>query len=174
MFCLNLPNSTRIAVVDDEDADIARAFAWRSLEPHAGYQYVVAKDSTGSTVYLHRLVARATRGTCVDHIDGDTLNNRRANLRVCTHAENMRNRRRSHASKFPYKGISQRRPGGPFRAVIRCNGRVFRFGPFKTAKDAAIAYDEAAIRLHGDFARLNFPARKKINPKPINNPSQFP
>lgn len=163
MLYVAIKDSVHVALVDDEDADVVASFDWRCIEPHPGYLYVAAKQN-GRTVYLHRVVMNARKGECVDHLNGDTLDNRRTNLRVCSHAQNMRNRKRSRASKFPYKGIRQRRTGAKFEALIRCDGKKYLLGRFDSAKAAAVAYDDAAIRLHGEFARLNFPERKKFSP----------
>jgi len=168
MLQLVLKNSSRVALVDDDDAPTVGGLRWQCIEPQPGYLYVTAKRD-GRNVYLHRLVMGAKKGECVDHINGDTLDNRRANLRLCSHAENMRNRKRSKASKFPYKGIGQRRDGTKYVAIIRCDGKKFQLGTFDSAEAAAMAYDDAAVRLHGEFARLNFPNKKKFSrSKPLN------
>lgn len=97
-------------------------------------------------------------GLVVDHINGDPWDNRRCNLRYCTTAENVRNRKKPRGQwKNPYKGVYLH-SGGKFQARITFEGRAHALGVHLTAEDAARAYDEAATRLHGKFARLNFPS----------------
>lgn len=92
--------------------------------------------------------------TEVDHANGDGLDCRRSNLRVASHAENVRNARsRKGTSKF--KGVSFSKGG--WRAALRVNYKTVHLGRFETEEEAAVAHDEAARRLHGAFARLNFP-----------------
>jgi hypothetical protein len=96
----------------------------------------------------------------VDHKDHDGLNNRRSNLRPATTSQNNWNVRktgRKTASK--YKGVS-RRPSGKYRSCISACNAVTYLGTFTSEEDAAQAYDAAAIRLHGEFAVLNFPKRR--------------
>lgn len=142
-------------IFDDDDRALVESRSWRVLRAAPGYHYLAAGKGD---VLLHRLIAGAGKGECVDHIDGDTLNNRRANLRVCSHAENMRNRRKSSSSRSAYKGVS--RQSGMDAWVARIGGyktgRTY-LGTFREERDAALAYDAAAIKLYGDFARLNFP-----------------
>jgi hypothetical protein len=101
---------------------------------------------------LHRLLLGVPGGTIVDHANGNGLDNRRPNLRVCTHAENMRNRRpTTNASGF--KGVAVRPAGRPYQAHIRCDGRRYWLGRFDSPEGAHRAYCDAATRLHGEFAR---------------------
>lgn len=106
---------------------------------------------------MHRLVMGAVSGQIVDHISGDIRDNRRVNLRICTHAENMRNRRSVSGSSL-YKGVKiELRPSGSsrIRATITHNRKTIHLGTFKTEEDAARAYDAMAIRLQGSFACTN-------------------
>jgi hypothetical protein len=102
---------------------------------------------------MHRLLLNPPEGVEVDHINGNTLDNRRANLRICTHAENSRNRRGRSNSKSGVKGVTPY-PGG-WRATINVNGKNVHLGCFTNIDDAAEAYDEAATRYYGEFARTN-------------------
>src|SRR5713101_347331 len=99
----------------------------------------------------------------IDHIDGDPTNNRLDNLRLATHLENDRNRRkvvkRNTTSK--YKGVIASKNGKVWRALIKpARNEALAIGNYATEEDAALAYDLAAIELFGEFARLNFPSSR--------------
>ena len=94
----------------------------------------------------------ATKGILVDHIDHDVFNNVRSNLRLCTPAENSRNKIVTTGSNR-YKGV--RKSGNKFAANIGHNGKVIYIGLFDTEVDAAEKYNIAAIKYHGEFACIN-------------------
>ena len=103
---------------------------------------------------VHHLI-KPPQGFVVDHINGDPWDNRRENLRVCTHAENLRNRKKhSGETTNPYKGVFPR--SRRWLVLIMCDGRRYDLGSYASAEEAARAYDDAALFLHGRFARLNF------------------
>ena len=94
----------------------------------------------------------------VDHINGNGLDNRRANLRPATHAENMANKRLYRNNTSGFKGVQRNRGRGrPWAASIRSASRTRRLGNYDTPEEAARAYDAAAAVTFGEFARLNFP-----------------
>jgi len=96
----------------------------------------------------------------VDHTDGNGLNNCRANLRSATQSQNGMNRRKQ-GNKSGYKGVSRATNSNRWQARIRVNRKATHIGTFDTRIEAARAYDEAALVLHGEFARLNFPGAKR-------------
>lgn len=104
---------------------------------------------------LHRFIMNAPKGYHVDHIDGDKLNNRKENLRICTCAENARNRPIQPNNTSGYKGVQLIKSTGKFLAIISINRNQIRLGYYETAIDAAMAYNKAAIKYHGEFAKLN-------------------
>ena len=134
----------KVTILDEVDADRFGSTRW--LLHSAGYV------SDGHGAYLHRLVVGAPAGMEVDHINGDKLDNRRANLRVCSRAENMRNRR-SPKQDAGQKGVH--RAGAAWEARIGVASEHIHLGCFSTPEAAAFAYDEAARRLHGEFASVN-------------------
>ncbi len=97
------------------------------------------------------------RGYCVDHINGDGLDNRKDNLRIVTIAENNYNKRKSkNVRSSQYKGVSIDKRTNRWRAIIYYKYRKINLGMFGDEIDAARAYDEAANELFGEFAKLNF------------------
>lgn len=103
---------------------------------------------------MHRLITGAPDGLTVDHINGNGLDNRQCNLRICTLAQNLANREKSNG-RHPYKGIWQNPVTNRWGASIQCDGLKHHLGYFDSPEDAARAYNEAATRLHGPFAKLN-------------------
>lgn len=103
--------------------------------------------------HLHRLMVACPEGLFVDHINGNGLDNRRSNLRICTHAENMRNRKTHSNNKSGYKGVYFDKDGSRWRAQIRAEGKKHSLGSFDTPEKAYEAYLSASKELHGEFAR---------------------
>ena len=143
------------ATVDDED------YAWLSgLKWHAwvktrsdGSKLVYAQGNAGK---MHRLIAGAPQGAFVDHIDGNGLNNTRANLRLVTAKQNNMNRRGVCAASSQFKGVTWNKAKGKWQAAIRSDGRSKHLGLFSQERDAARAYDCAAVVAFGPFAKPNF------------------
>ena len=134
-------------IVDAEDYMLLNSLAWHVNS--AGY----AKH--GTNTLMHRLIMDAPAGYVVDHINGNPLDNRKSNLRICTQAENLRNQRKTHAQRSArYKGVSITR-NGKWRARITLNQKWYSLGHYATPEEAAVAYNEAAKELHGEYACLN-------------------
>jgi hypothetical protein len=93
----------------------------------------------------------------VDHINGNGLDNRMVNLRVCTAAQNSRNRKPRKGSLSGYRGVSFYKNYQKWVAQIMYDGVKYYLGYFSDPKEAALAYDAKARELHGDYARVNFP-----------------
>ena len=151
-------------LVDDDALALLAGPTWRVIRRRGpAYAGCLLRTDDGAHrwVAMHRLIAGAVDGEVVDHINGDGLDNRRSNLRRCSHRENMRNRR-GHG-KRPFKGVEAR--GNRWRASIMLDGKAINLGRFDTAIEAAVAYDIGARERHGTFARLNFdPARDWLFP----------
>ena len=146
-------NRGLVALVDEEDLPRLSSRKWRALTMHKQERYTYAISSDSRSTPMARFITNAPAGMVVDHINGNRLDNRKANLRVCTHAQNMRNRALAGGR---WKGLCKDR--GRWRVVVVVDRKRHRIGTFDTQEEAARAYDAAALRLHGEFARLNFPA----------------
>lgn len=130
-----------------------------------GYSYVVARlkkeGKVVKRISIHRLLTNAPKGLDVDHINGNSLDNRMSNLRVCVHSKNTKNRKINKDNKSGYKGVvaDSAVVGKPWRATIKNGGKTHYLGRYQFIEDAAKAYDSAAIKYFGEFARLNFPLK---------------
>jgi hypothetical protein len=91
----------------------------------------------------------------IDHKDGDKLNCLEDNLRICTHAQNNHNRRKNQNSTSGQKGVSWSKQAKKSEGYISVNNKRIHLGYFDDPKDAAKAYNAAAIKYHGEFAQLN-------------------
>jgi hypothetical protein len=146
----------RFAKVDDSDFEYLSQFKWTVTRKYNNDYVKRSKSIKGVThvVYLHRELMGFPVGMQVDHRNGDGLDNQRHNLRVCTKANNVRNRRRQHNQKNVYIGVQECSKG--FRARIWSNGGTLDLGIFDTAIEAAKVRDRKAFELRGEFAHLNF------------------
>lgn len=105
--------------------------------------------------FIHCVIADTPPGFQTDHINRDTLDNRKQNLRVCTQEQNQWNSRKMAGCRTPYKGVSIV-TNGKYQASISVGGRLVYLGVFITAEEAAIAYDTVAKQVRGEYARVNF------------------
>jgi len=145
----------KVALVDDEDYERVAQYKWTLHKPNENNLYAKAKID-GRSVSLHCFLLGVSGSAIVDHKDGNGLDCRRDNMRTCSHAENMQNRRKQINSAAPYKGITLDRRNNVWRAQIQCNHKKMHLGGFATPEEAARAYDNKARELFGEFARTNF------------------
>lgn len=149
----------KVALVDD-DMHWIDAWKWhlrrsgRNL--YAAHHIFNNKTRKSKCFYMHRIIAGAKPGDKVDHINGDGLDNRKCNLRICTNSENMQNMHRLKRNKTSqYKGVSRHRKSKKWTARIRLNYKLHYIGSFASEKEAARAYNTKASELFKQFARLN-------------------
>lgn len=157
---INIPNklASMPCRMDDEDFEKVSSFRWHARSRKGGKNRFYAAGRAKQDrekVYMHRIVMSPPPGKDVDHINGDGLDNRRENLRVCTRSENLRNRGKQANNTTGYKGVHFFKAARLFTASVQYDGKSFHLGYFKTALEAAKAYDEAARKIHGEFAQLN-------------------
>lgn len=139
----------KIALVDDEDFEELNKYKWCFDGQYA--QRRIGK----TTLRMHKVIIETPPGKHIDHIDGNPLNNQRSNLRVCSHAENQMNRKKSDGLSSKYKGVSWHKQTEKWRATIKINQGLMYLGLFEVEEDAARAYDEAAKEHFGEFAKVN-------------------
>lgn len=152
------------ALIDLEDESIVTQFKWRAKMDEQGNWYAIREERQRGghkkQISMHRFIMGVTDPkVIIDHENGDGLDNRRSvNLRKCNNAQNIRNSR-AHIDKkdSKLKGVYFNREVGKFRAQIMRNRIKYNLGNFEDEKSAALAYDDAARTMFGEFARCNFP-----------------
>ena len=149
----------KVALVDDEDFEYLNQLKWFADKATNGKFYAVRKsiriNKKGINQKMHRMIFGNDLKLHIDHINGDTLDNRRCNLRICTHQQNMFNKSISKSNKSGYKGVSYMNTSKMYKASISINRKTIFIGYFYYAKQAAKAYNIAAVKYHGEFANLN-------------------
>jgi hypothetical protein len=156
-----------VALIDDEDFEKVSVFRWQAVSNKKVYYayHSIAKKlpngKKGSTaIKMHRLVMGVTDPKIqVDHINGNTLDNRKENLRLCSNIENSRNRKGycTNTSGFRGVGRDKRRNSNPWFATIVKDEKQKWLGYFNTPEEAAKAFDKAAKEIYGEFCgKLNF------------------
>ena len=143
------------AVLDAADYPLVAPYTWckRPVRNTTYVQASVPGDGKRTSVLMHRLILGAKRGEIVDHIDGDGLNNRRSNLRKCSHSQNMCNSRKPSTNVSGYKGVYFDKRDQSWRTRIVMNQKATNLGNFIDLESAIKARREAERRLHGEFAR---------------------
>lgn len=145
-------------LVDTEDLPRLSAFTW-CVQYNQDKGRWDAKTSQFGKRGVNKLMSRflidAPPNLTVDHINGNSLDNRKDNLRLATYIQNAANRTKNKNNTSGFKGVG-RRPGGRWYAKLQHRGEVYTLGTFDTPEEAARIYDDAARRIHGDFARTNF------------------
>lgn len=159
---IKVKNSKRHAIVDDEDYDRVWFYPWRYDEGRG----VTATVDKGVTISLGRFIMDTKDpNIIIDHIDRDTFNNLRINLRECTYLQNNYNRSKPKHNTSGFKGVTNRGKYG-WEASIMLNGKTIYIGKYDTKEAAAKAYNRAARKHFGEFAALN------IIPAKIDKPDK--
>ena len=154
-----------VALVDNEDYERVNQFKWQAMPVRGGYyakRHVVMPDGKQVFIPMHRFIMLFPKDIEIDHIDHNTLNNQKYNLRICTFHQNRMNRKLNKNNKTGYKGvfISKRivrdKTYSYIQAYIKVNNKSIYLGHYDTVENAAMAYDNAAVKYFGEFANLNF------------------
>jgi hypothetical protein len=147
-------------LIDAEAWPRISGFKWSVSSDGGGRMYVSTRIGK-KKIYLHRFLLKAPPGKRVDHCNGDPLDNRKANLRLASHQQNMFNRRKAHTYRgkptaSTFKGVTWERSRGRYKARIKKNGIYHYLGRFYDPRKAALAYDHAALEMFGEYAQPNF------------------
>lgn len=147
--------------VDDEDYDFLMQWKWTANgRPPRFYAHRRQRGTEGKSqlILMHRLILQTPPDMVTDHIDGNSLNNVRANLRIATQLQNMMNRHGKRNGTSSYKGVWLDR--GPrntkdWRSAIRLNGKLCYLGRFSTEEEAGAAYAKSAAQHFGEYHRTS-------------------
>lgn len=147
----------KVALISKSDLPLVSRFKW--YYGGAGYAERMSKDPDGKriAIRLHRFLVGSPEGMQVDHINGDRLDNRRENLRVCTAAENRRNITKISSNTSGFRGVSFAKREQNWEAYLWVNNKKVHLGRHATAEEAARAFDDGARKYHGAHGRYNFP-----------------
>lgn len=144
-----------VAIVDDEDFDELNKHKWHLHSEGYAIRTVWNGKEKQTRLRMHRVIMKTPDGMDTDHLNGNRIDNRKENLRICTRSQNLRNSQKRSDNKSGYKGVAFHNFSGLFHAYIRVNKRQISLGYYKFPDDAAKAYNEAAKKYFGEFAKLN-------------------
>lgn len=150
-----LSNGKSVKVSDCDFEELSK-YNWH----YATVGYAFRNDTKNykrDSVLMHRHILGLSKGDgkLVDHVNGDGLDNRRENIRICTKSQNQQNQKPRHTNRSKYKGVGYYKRDEKWRARIVVDGSDIELGKFTCETCAAVAYDEAAEKYHKDFAWLN-------------------
>ncbi len=147
----------QFAKVDDEDFERVSRHKWQASSSRGGFratrkEKLRAHIGQGNSIYLHREIMMAGDGVVVDHINHDALDNRRSNLRICTNAENLRNRLGPNKnSTGGIRGVTWLKRDSKWKAQIKVDGKNIQLGVFVSKECARDAYVKANVNYFGAF-----------------------
>lgn len=149
----------QVALVDDEDFEILLQWKWCAQKKRLGSGFYAKRGTKvnrkSRNLFMHRYILNLQKGQMVDHRDGNGLNNQKSNLRLCTHSQNLCNAKRHKNNTSGFRGVSLDKRCQKWHAQINMNGVTHSLKYFSTPQEAAIAYNNAAKKYHGEFAVLN-------------------
>jgi len=153
---MEIPLATKgWAKVDKEDYKVLAELTWGSSTKGYACRRVYLGHNKYVMEHMHRTVIDVPEHMLVDHINGDKSDNRKSNLRLATNSQNQMNRKPNKNSSSKYKGVSWHKRDKRWRASIGCEREKYHLGSFDTEEEAALAYNEGAKKMHGEYARLN-------------------
>lgn len=146
----------KYALIDNEDFELVSQYKW--MLDNNGYATTwkyIPKYKNNRFTAMHKIILRYNKKLRCDHKNENKLDNRKSNLRICTHGQNLQNRNKPINNISGYKGVDFSKNLKKYRARICINYKIIHLGYFKTAKEAGISYNKAAKKLHGEFANTN-------------------
>jgi hypothetical protein len=132
--------------VDLDDYDLIKEYTW-----HISSENYVQTTVNRKTVKLHRLIMKPDKNEYIDHINHDTLDNRKMNLRKCSNSENTQNRKTPKNNTSGVKGVTWKKKNQCWEARITANGKRLYLGCFKDLEEAKSVRKEAEIKYFGEF-----------------------
>ena len=155
------------AIVDEQDFDKINQYRWKSSFVGKAKTPYATSSHFGRTVYMHRLVMDAPKGTVIDHIDGNGLNNSRDNLRFVTYSQNNMNQPIRCDNTSGHKGINWCEDRQKYQVYINIDRKRKSLGRYKTLEEAIYVRDEAVKAHYGEYARENssLPEEAQIEPQ---------
>ena len=147
-------------MVDDDDYEELNRYKWYALWSSGTRTYYAVRFSSRYNgkrmkISMHRKIMNPPKDMEVDHVNHDTLDNRKGNLRICTRSQNRMNREKQSNNTSGLKGVSRYKASGKWQAQIQVNGKHIHLSFFDDKLDAARAYNKAAKELFGEFALIN-------------------
>ena len=143
----------KVAIVDDDDFEWLSKFKWHFKRYAARTNRENGKQIN---ILMHREILNPPENYEIDHINGDKLDNRKTNLRICSHSQNEQNCPVRKNNRSGFKGVTWHKKAKKWGARICINGKKRRFGLHNSPEEAANAYDKAARKYFGEFARTNY------------------
>jgi len=143
----------KAAIVDDDDYEFLNESRWYVSE-FENHCYAVKAGTKRTKIFMHRVIMGALKDVFIDHINGNGLDNKRCNLRICTNSQNQQNRHTA-CGVSKHKGVHWNKKERRWYSKIKKNGKCYWLGGYKSEIAAAIAYNTAARELFGEFAYFN-------------------
>ena len=147
--------------IDSSDFELVSKYSWRVLKSYKKSKFFYVATTSYELgkrrhIVMHRLLMGVLNkpGKQVDHINGNGLDNRRSNLRICSQSQNMMNRKK-HTSSSKFKGVSWNKERKRWSSQIKLRGKQTHLGYFNCEKEAAEVYDNSANRMFGEYALTN-------------------
>lgn len=159
-----LLTQSKTAIVDDEDFEyLSNNFKWIAckkrdawyVKAHLHSKYYGEANNKSRHVYMHRILLNAKNNEQVDHINGDGLDNRRENLRICDNAQNHWNVGKQKNNKSGFKGVSFCKLTNSWKVRIHIRNKEKWLGRYKDINEAVKIYNEAVMKYYGEFGRVN-------------------
>jgi hypothetical protein len=144
--------------VDDEDFDELNKYNWCANESATtkGLFYALRNGGNKTHIFMHRQIMKLHKGEIVDHINHNGLDNRKCNLRICEHSQNLMNHKLYKSNTSGLHNVYWSEHNHKWRAYIQKNKKKIMLGDFNSKEEAGKSYDKKAKEIYGDFAVLNF------------------
>jgi hypothetical protein len=156
-----------VTLVDDEDYEWLICFNWHVVGNEGNTSAMTTfynfEGRKQKGIAMHHMILHFPDCECIDHINRNTMDNRKSNLRPCTHIQNQYNKGLFKNNKTGYKGVRWDKVKKNYIVSISCNSKPMRTKRYKDIIEAAKAYDRMALRYHKEFAYFNFPIEDELD-----------